>query len=268
MNQGATSPAVPVRTAGEWRTHAVTAAIFLAAAIPTGYFSVSMRASMAMPGGWRMSMVWMPMGAWAGAAVMFAVMWLAMMVAMMLPSTLPVLLLYRRVLLFRHAKHTGLHCTILAAGYFLTWLGFGMLAYAAGVGVTQAAMRFDAFSRAVPFLAGTALVVAGAFQLTPWKNACLRHCRDPLLLVANHQHGGWRGALRLGFHHGAFCVACCWALMLVQLVVGVMNVAVMAAVAMVIALEKLLARGPMLARVAGAVIMASGAAAMALAWWR
>ncbi len=100
--------------------------------------------------------------------------------------------------------------------------------------------------------------MAGIFQLTPWKTACLKHCRDPLLLVAHHLHGGWRGALRLGLHHGAFCAACCWALMLIQLALGVMNIAVMVLVAVIIALEKLLPRGELFARVTGLAAILGG----------
>jgi predicted metal-binding membrane protein len=111
----------------------------------------------------------------------------------------------------------------------------------------------------VPIASGVALVAAGIYQLTPWKAACLRHCRDPLSLVATHMSRGWRGALRLGVYHGAFCAACCWALMLIQLVLGVMNILVMITVALVIALEKLLPRGMVVARATGMLAMAVGA---------
>jgi predicted metal-binding membrane protein len=97
-------------------------------------------------------------------------------------------------------------------------------------------MRSVALSRAIPYLASLALIRAGR-QLTSWKQSCLGHCRDPLLLVANHAGDGWRGAFRLGLHHGAFCIGCCWALMLVQLAVGIMNLALMAVIALVIAME-------------------------------
>jgi predicted metal-binding membrane protein len=99
--------------------------------------------------------------------------------------------------------------------------------------------------------AGGALILAGLCQLTPWKSACLKHCRDPLELVAHHLHNGWRGAVSLGMHHGLFCTGCCWALMLIQLVVGVMNLGAMVVVATVIALEKLVARGELIARFVG-----------------
>jgi predicted metal-binding membrane protein len=242
----------------ELALYAVAALVFTASATITWYSSQTMSAGMAMPGGWTMSMAWMPMGSWAESALMFAGMWVAMMIAMMLPSILPMLLLYRRVLRFRGEAHAGILSAVMAIGYFATWTTFGIVAYMAGFGITQLAMRSGVFSRAVPIASGLALLAGGVYQLTPWKAACLKHCRDPLSLVAA-QVGGSRGALRLGIHHGAFCAACCWALMLIQLVLGVMNIAVMIAVALVIALEKLLHGGMSVARATGVLAMAGGA---------
>ncbi len=253
--------------AREWRVYAAGALAFAAALVPVVYFNQTMAGAMPMPGGWRMSMAWMPMGGWAKAALMFAFMWVAMMVAMMLPSTLPVILLFRRFQRFRGAAHPEWLSAVLASGYFLAWSGFGTAAYGGGVLFTQVAMRSVAISRAVPILASLALMVAGLFQLTSWKQSCLRHCRDPLLLVADHAGDGWRGAFHLGLHHGAYCIACCWALMLVQLAVGIMNLALMAIIALAIAMEKLLPRGPLLARVAGALIAVAGILRLVHVWF-
>lgn len=254
MHEGKVSAASRREGAVYW----VAVGVFAAAAALTVYFNRSMTGGMAMPGGWTMSMTWMPMGGWLASGLMFAAMWVAMMVAMMLPSTLPMLLLYRRAQRFRGEAHLGWLCWLVGGGYFLVWLLFGMAAFATGTMIARAAMQSGTFSRAVPLASGVALVVAGIYQLTPWKSACLRHCRDPLLLVAGHVQGGWRGPLRLGIHHGAFCAACCWALMLVQLALGVMNLSVMALVAVVIALEKLLARGLLVARLTGAAAIFAG----------
>ena len=220
-----------------------------------------MSRGMPMPGGWTMSMMWMPMGttAFASAAI-FTAMWLAMMIAMMLPSTMPMLLLYRRAAAFRGEPNLGRSLLVLGAGYFGVWTLFGITAYAIGVIVSRGAMRSSDFSRAVPLIAAVALGFAGIYQLTPWKSACLKHCRDPLSLVAGHLHGGGFGALRLGIHHGTFCAACCWALMLIQIVLGVMNLTVMVAVAVVIALEKLLIRGEWVAKATGFAAIAGGLA--------
>jgi len=217
-----------------------------------------------MPGNWTMSMMWMPMGGELSAAAIFTVMWLAMMVAMMLPSTMPMLLLYRRAAAFRGEEHLGQAMFVLGGGYFFVWTLFGVVAYLIGVIITRGAMHSDTFSRALPFAGGLALCIAGIYQLTPWKSACLKHCRDPLTLVADHLHRGRVGALRIGIHHGAFCAACCWALMLIQLVLGVMNLTAMVAVAVVIALEKLLPRGERLARAVGLAAIAAGVIITAL----
>jgi predicted metal-binding membrane protein len=266
----AATAAGPVQLASratERRVYAGAALAFAAALVPVLYFSKTMAGAMPMPGGWKMSMAWMPMGGWAPATLMFAFMWLAMMVAMMLPSTLPVVLLFRRFQTFRGIAHPARLSAVLAGGYFLAWSGFGAAAYGGGVLITQLSMRSVGVSRAVPTLASLALVLAGLFQLTSWKQSCLRHCRDPLLLVADHAGNGWRGAFRLGLHHGAFCIACCWALMLVQLAVGIMNLALMAVIALAIAMEKMLPRGPLLARAAGVVIAAAGILRLARVWF-
>ena len=217
---------------------------------------------MSMPGGWTMSMMWMrmPGQTWAAASTMFVAMWVAMMIAMMLPSALPMLLLYRRVIRFRGEARVALATWSVGAGYFAIWMGFGLGAYAIGVALTQAAMRSTTFSRAMPIVSAAALITAGAYQLTSWKTACLEHCRDPFHLMARHLgRPGWRGALGLGLHHGAFCAACCWGLMVVQLVLGVMNLGAMVLVAGVIAAEKLLDSGVLIARATGVIAIVAGA---------
>ncbi len=119
-------------------------------------------------------------------------------------------------------------------------------------------MRWEGFSRLIPILGATALMISGLYQLTPWKQTCLQHCRDPLLLLSHHRGKGWRGAAHLGGSHGLFCLSCCWGLMLVQLVQGVMSVRVMAVVAAIIALEKLSAHGYWLSRIFGGAILGAG----------
>ena len=232
--------------------------VFLAASVATIWSCRTMTGGMEMPGGWEMSMVWMTMPGqgWAAAAGMFLGMWMAMMVAMMLPSTLPMLVIYQRVLAFRGERRTGTF--LMACGYFCVWLAFGAVAYAAGMAAAWATMRWPAVSRSVPAISGAALVLGGLFQFTSWKLACLRHCRDPLGFVAAHVGNGWMAGWKLGLHHGAFCAGCCWGLMLIQLVLGVMNLGVMALVAAVIAVEKLLPRTQMIVRLTGAAAIILG----------
>ncbi len=213
-----------------------------------------------MPGGWIMPMMWMatPGQSMAGSAAVFLLMWQAMMIAMMLPSSWPMLELYSRV-----ARNTGqrwpMFDTVLAAaGYFAIWGVFGIVAFTAGFEVSRAAMVSPQLSRWIPAAAGLSLILAGVWQLTPLKQSCLKHCREPLLFLGHtYKPGAW-GGFRVGLHHGAFCAMCCWALMLMQLVLGVMNIAVMAGVAAIIGTEKLWRRGPLLARVVGIVSIVAG----------
>jgi predicted metal-binding membrane protein len=251
-----------VTRSSEQILHLSSAALFTLSAIVTLYFIHAMSSGMQMAGGWTMSMMWMrmPGQGWLSTSLVFATMWLSMMVAMMLPSALPMLLIYQKTARFRGEEHVGLATWCLGAGYFGVWLVFGLIAYALGVGIAHAAMASEIASRAIPVACGASLIVAGVYQLTPLKAACLKHCRDPLRLIAGHLGNGWRGALTLGVHHGAFCAACCWSLMLMQLVLGVMNLAAMVIIAAVIAAEKLLPRGVQIARGTGILSIAAGAA--------
>jgi predicted metal-binding membrane protein len=248
--------------AGERVLYAAAVAVFVFCAWLTWHFCTSMGGDMdmPMPGGWTMSGMWMrmPGQTWAGATVMFLAMWVAMMVAMMLPSALPMVVIYRRAAAFRNDGRADLCAALLVCGYFAVWAALGLFAYVAGMFAADAAMRWTPVSRAVPPACGAALVLCGIFQLTPMKSACLRHCRDPLGLVACHLGGGPVAAWRLGIHHGLFCAACCWALMVIQLVLGIMSIPVMVAVAAVIALEKLIPRGEWVARLTGVAAIGGG----------
>ena len=239
---------------------AVASSVFLLAAAYAFYAARSMPGDMAMPGGWIMPMMWMSMPgqSLAGAALAFLLMWQPMMIAMMLPSSWPTLELYSRV-----ARHTGqrwpLFNTVLAGvGYFTVWGAFGAIAFAAGFEISRAAMTSPKLSHWIPAAAGASLVLAGIWQLTPLKQSCLKHCREPLLFLGHAYKPGVWGGFRVGLHHGAFCAACCWALMLMQMVLGVMNLAVMAGVAVIIATEKLWKRGPLLARLIGTISIVVG----------
>ena len=222
----------------------------------------SMSSAMPMPGGWSMSMAWMTMGAQSTAAhaVMFLTMWTVMMIAMMLPSVMPAVLLHRRLIdgRIKQGKPAAGSQLLLLAGYFAVWVAFGAVAYAAGMALSNAAMRSVDVSVWIPAATGGALVAAGAYQLTPWKQVCLRHCRSPLQFFAQHDIRGPADSWRFGLHHGAYCAACCWGLMAIQLALGVMSVPLMALVALVILLEKQWRHGETLARYVGVVTLAAG----------
>ena len=209
-----------------------------------------------------MSMAWMSMGAQSPAAhaVMFLVMWTVMMVAMMLPSVMPAVLLHRRLIdeRIKQDKPAAASQLLLLAGYFFVWVAFGAVAYAIGMAISNAAMRSVEVSVLIPAATGLALAAAGAYQLTPWKQICLRHCRSPLQFFARHDIRGPADSWRFGLHHGAYCAACCWGLMAIQLALGVMSVPLMALVALVILLEKQWRHGETLARYVGVVTLAAG----------
>lgn len=248
------------RSSSEWFARGAASLIFLLAAASTLYWAHSMDRGMLMPGGWTMSMMWMTMpgeSTWYAAA-MFLLMWLVMMIAMMLPSAWPMLVLHRRVVIFRELAHASLATVVVAAGYFAVWVAVGAAAFIAGFGIASFAMHSVRISHLVPPAAGAALVLAGIYQLTPLKQACLKHCREPVLYLSHEWRPGLRGAFRLGLHHGAFCAACCWALMLIQMILGVMNLAIMILIAAIIGTEKLWKRGPTLARAVGVCTIAGG----------
>jgi predicted metal-binding membrane protein len=231
----------------------VASAIFLACAGVTLFFVHNMGGGMLMPGGWTMSMMWMTMPGWRlwSTGIMFLAMWQAMMIAMMLPSSWPMLELYRRVARSTGEPHPALATFLLGVGYFGAWLAFGAIAFAIGFAWSAETMRSPTVSRSAPLLAGVLLIFGGAFQFTPFKDACLKHCRTPLLMLGESWKRGLPAALQIGWRHGLFCVGCCWALMLIQMILGVMNLGAMILVAAVIGVEKLWKQGPLLARCAG-----------------
>jgi predicted metal-binding membrane protein len=190
-------------------------------------------------------------------AIIFA-MWWVMMIAMMVPAAAPVVLLYARA-----SPAQGIarpHIGPFFAGYLLCWLAFSAIAVALQLFLEQAGvldgMAMQLTSR---WIAGGVLVAAGIYQLTPAKNACLSHCRNPADFLSRHFRPGAAGALRMGLYHGAYCVGCCWLLMALLFVVGIMNLAWIALLTIVVAAEKLLPNGQWLARVGGVLFLAWGA---------
>ena len=236
--------------------------VTIAAWVFTIYGASSMSSAMPMPGGWSMSMAWMSMGQQSplAHAAMFLTMWAVMMVAMMLPSVMPAVLLHRRLIDARVARGNRAAAShlLLLAGYFSIWVAFGAVAYALGMTLAAAAMRSVRVSVLMPAATGAALAGAGAYQLTHWKQLCLRHCRSPLDFFARHAIRRAADSWRFGLHHGAYCAACCWGLMVIQLTLGVMSVPLMALVALIILLEKQWRHGEMLARAVGAASLAGG----------
>jgi predicted metal-binding membrane protein len=249
-------------TRDSWLLLSIAGVITITAWVITVRSAAIMSGAMPMPGGWSMSMAWMAMGSQSAAerAAMFLAMWTVMMVAMMLPSVMPVVLLHRKLIGSRaergHAK-VGSNLLLLV-GYFAVWTGFGAVAYVIGISITSAAMHSVSLSRAVPVATGVVLALAGLFQLTRLKLACLSHCRSPLEFFAHHQIRRRVDSLMVGVHHGAYCAACCWALMAIQLALGVMSLPLMGALALVIYLEKCWKYGEALASFVGILAIVAG----------
>ena len=198
--------------------------------------------------------------------VVFLMMWVVMMAAMMLPSVMPMVLLYHRVAQSKARARCSLMASLGTAlfmvGYFVTWTGFGLVAYGVGHGLDALAMRWPALATEHGVLIGTALTVAGAYQVMPLKSACLTHCRSPLSFLTHHWGPGRGAALRMGAEHGLYCVGCCWGLMLVLFAVGVMNLPWMGLLALIILAEKTLPQGRVISwGVAGLLLIAGVLAA-------
>ncbi|TAN08143.1 MAG: DUF2182 domain-containing protein [Rhodanobacteraceae bacterium] len=193
--------------------------------------------------------------------VLMFVMWTVMMVGMMTPSAAPMVLIYARV--GRQATLQGkpLAATgFFAGGYLLAWSAFALAATAAQWGLHRALLLTPMMASANTMLSGAVLIVAGVYQWTPVKQACLRHCQAPLSFIL--QLGGFRRALRrslaLGLRHGLYCIGCCWALMLLLFVGGVMNLLWIAVLSIVVLAEKVMPAGNWLPRVTGVVLFGAG----------
>lgn len=203
----------------------------------------------------RTDAMFVPMGtpSWSwGVAAAMLVMWGLMMAAMMLPSAAPMLLLYAAIAR-RHQSsgRMGGRWAAFAGGYLAVWSGFAVGAVALQFLLTRAGFLSPAMALASAALAGAVLVGAGVYQWTPWKGACLRHCRSPLDFVLTHWRNGTRGAFAMGLRHGGYCLGCCWVLMLLLFVVGVMNLAAIGGLALFVLIEKFAPAGGWIGRLAG-----------------
>jgi predicted metal-binding membrane protein len=204
----------------------------------------------------------MGLEAWGTAhfAAMLA-MWTVMMVGMMVPTALPMTLIYMGIV--RSAKEGDAVVAptlVFVAGYVGVWALFSVLATTAQWALESAALLSPMMVATSPMLGAGLLVLAGVYQLTPAKHACLSHCRSPVHFVAHHWRQGNLGALRMGASHGLYCLGCCWALMLLLFVGGVMNLLWIAAIAFFVLLEKVLPLGRVPTWVAGVAMIGAGLA--------
>ena len=226
------------------------------------YLSLLFREMMAMPDA-AMDIVPKPWSMIEAAAML--VMWWIMMIAMMLPSATMMLMTFATVNRRRRARGIPHVATaIFASGYLIAWGVFSIAATTAQWGLEQLAL-LSAMTLAVPTVTGgILLILAGLYQFTPLKHACLRHCRSPLDFVVNRWRDASGGALAMGVEHGLYCLGCCWVLMALLFVFGVMNLVWIAALTVLVLIEKAVPGGPVIARIGGGVMILTGGAMIAV----
>jgi predicted metal-binding membrane protein len=188
-------------------------------------------------------------------ALMF-LMWAIMMVGMMLPSAAPMILLFAAIdRRKRLSRSPFLRTAVFTLGYLLTWTAFSLAATALQWALNGAALLSPMLVSTSHVLGVTLFIAAGIYQLTPLKHACLQHCRSPVHFITAHWRPGTAGALRMGVEHGAYCVGCCWFLMGLLFVGGVMNLLWVAVIAAFVLIEKVVPRGELVAWASGVLML-------------
>jgi len=238
--------------------------LFVVSAAVTAAWGLSMShmAGLPMPGGWTMSMAWTPMcgQTWLGAGLSFLGMWAVMMIAMMLPVLTPMLWRYRQSISNAVSGQRLDTLTALAGlAYLLVWVLLGAVLFPLGAGLREVGLLLPGISRAVPLVAGAAVLFAGGLQFTGWKSRCLSRCRHPSICCGRVRPRETPGAAwRHGLHLANHCGRCCGNLMVVLLVLGAMDLAAMAFVTAAIAAERFDPSGDRVARAVGIIVMAVG----------
>ena len=203
----------------------------------------------------------MPMAAPSGAGPfgLTVLMWVVMMVAMMVPTASPMIVTFATVNRRRAAPGTPpVPTAVFLAGYLAVWSAFSLLAAGAQWGLQRAALLAPTTLEAAPRVGGVLLLAAGVYQFTPLKRVCLARCQSPVGFVLTEWREGPRGAFIMGLRHGAFCVGCCWALMALLFVAGVMNLLWVAALAALVLAEKLVPSERLTSWTAGTLLLAWG----------
>lgn len=185
------------------------------------------------------------------------VMWAVMMIGMMLPSAIPMILLFAAVQR-RNSTHPRLAVVIFLSGYLLVWGGFSILAAALQTLLAHALLLSPSLALTSHWGTGLFLLTAGLYELSPLKGRCLDQCRGPVSFIARHWRPGRSGAFRMGVLHGVYCLGCCWALMLLLFVGGVMSLVWVAVLAGAVLLQKVAPGRPILTRIGGAGLSLAG----------
>jgi len=208
-----------------------------------------------MPG---MAMPAMHVWSWVDVGALI-IMWAVMMVAMMTPAAAPMILMFMTIQRRRRTEdRPAVPTAIFVAGYLVVWTIYSVVAALAQTALHAVALLSPEMVATSPLLAGGLLLAAGLFQWTPLKHTCLAACRSPLSFLMTGWHEGRRGAFVMGLRHGLYCLGCCWALMALLFVAGVMNLLWVAALTAIVIIEKIVPRGELVGRVAGAAFIAAG----------
>jgi predicted metal-binding membrane protein len=191
---------------------------------------------------------------------LFLAIWVAMMVAMMFPTAAPMILTFAKV---QRGKQQGgnpyVPSWVFVSSYLAIWTAFGALAYVAALGATELADESMWVMNNAARIGGVVLILGGLYQLSPLKNICLSKCRAPMAFILTSWRNGYGGAFRMGFEHGLYCLGCCWLFFVIVFPLGMMNVAVLAALVVLIFAEKSLPFGQRARQLAAAALLAYGA---------
>lgn len=249
-------------TTRTWRDRVVPLSAVVAVTAAAWLYLFALTQGMAGTGGASMSsgvMATTPRSWSAIDWMAMLVMWWVMMAAMMLPSATQMILVFATVNRKRRARGAGhVGTAVFGAGYLIAWGGFSLLATVAQWGLEQMALLTPMMTTGSPVFGGLLLIAAGIYQFTPLKHACLHHCRSPFDFVINRWREGRGGAVSMGLEHGLFCLGCCWMTMALLFVFGVMNLLWIAALSVLVLVEKAVPGGVWFARAGGLAMVAAG----------
>jgi len=233
----------------------VVSAAYTVAGIGMNMSAVTMtKMAIRMPGMAMTPVVWSP-----AYALLVFLMWWVMMIAMMIPSAAPMVLLHAAIGRKQAASARPIAATaVFVLGYIAVWAGFSLIATLAQWGLETVGVVTGMMEIASPTIAGLVLVITGLYQFTPLKHACLRHCQSPIGFIAHHWRPGMPGAWRMGLEHGASCLGCCWFLMVLLFVGGIMNLIWIAGIALYVGIEKFAAGRRWVTTATGAALTLAG----------
>jgi predicted metal-binding membrane protein len=250
------------------RERLIVCGCLVATVVLSWLYLLHLKTAMDMSGMNMPGMVMLDTWPWGATTVLLLfVMWAVMMVAMMVPSATPMILAFLTVNQSRSVTNRPLvPVGIFLLGYLAVWSAYSAVATLAEWGLHQAALLSTTMAATSPALNGGLLIAAGVFQLTPLKRACLKNCRSPLSFLMSEWRDGAAGAFVMGLRHGTYCLGCCWILMALLFVAGVMNLFWVAVIAVLVMAEKILSKGELLGRIAGLALVAAGVMSIGKLW--